>query len=277
MTALSSKLSPVTRLMIVDDDEALRTVLRQQFEAEGLSSIEEAGSVAQAFEVIGPFAPDMVLLDVQLPDGSGFDICRRLRGQGFEKPILMLTGQDAEDDIIEGLEAGANDYIAKPMRMGELLARMKTHLRQHKLSDDARFDIKGLDFVPTTKTISSQATGVKVILTEKETMVLKLLNKNAPNMVSREDMLSDIWGFQKLQKSVGLVKKKEWRIEKQVCQSLMVLSGELEIPPLPFYKYETRLLYMIAFFCSEVLSSPDARELLESRVFGLSCIRKRLY
>ena len=109
----------------------------------------------------------------------------------------MLTGQDSEQDIIMGLEAGANDYIAKPMRMGELLARMKTHLRQHRLSDDASFDINGLDFIPSAKTIASRTTASKVKLTEKETMILKLLNKNAPHMVMREDMLSEIWGFQK--------------------------------------------------------------------------------
>jgi len=95
------------------------------------------------------------------------------------------------------LKAGANDYIAKPMRMGELLARMNTHLRQHKLSDDARFEIQGLDFVPSQKTIASRANGTKIILTEKETMVLKMLNKNAPEAVSREALLSEIWGFQK--------------------------------------------------------------------------------
>jgi len=182
---------------MVDDDEGLRLVLRQQFESDGLADIEEAGRLQDIWPKIDEFQPDIVLLDVQLPDGNGFDICRRLRDHGFEKPILMLTGQDSETDIIQGLKAGANDYIAKPMRMGELLARMKTHLRQHKLSDDARFDICGLDFVPTMKTIASQQTGMKAILTEKETMVLKLLNKNAPATVSREDMLSEIWGFQK--------------------------------------------------------------------------------
>ena len=197
MTASTSKISQTVRLMIVDDDTSLRLVLRQQFEAEGLRIIQEADSLAQAYPMIADFNPDMVLLDVQLPDGSGFDICKTLRAQGFDKPILMLTGQDSEQDIIMGLEAGANDYIAKPMRMGELLERMKTYLRQHKLSDDARFDICGLDFVPTMKTIASQQTGMKAILTEKETMVLKLLNKNAPATVSREDMLSEIWGFQK--------------------------------------------------------------------------------
>lgn len=197
MTASSSKLSPTTRLMIIDDDEMLRMVLHQQFQNEGLTHIFEAGSLSEVFDHIESANPDIILLDVQLPDGSGFDICQKLRHQGFDKPILMLTGQDSEQDIIRGLEAGANDYIAKPMRMGELLARMKTHLRQHKLSDDARFDICGLDFVPTMKTIASQQTGMKAILTEKETMVLKLLNKNAPATVSREDMLSEIWGFQK--------------------------------------------------------------------------------
>lgn len=197
MTASTSKISQTVRLMIVDDDIAFRLVLRQQFEAEGLHIIQEAGSRAQAYPMIAEFNPDIVLLDVQLPDGSGFDICKTLRAQGFDKPILMLTGQDSEQDIIMGLEAGANDYIAKPMRMGELLARMKTHLRQHKLSDDVRFDICGLDFVPAQKTISSRQTNSKIILTEKETMVLKLLNKNAPAIVSREEMLSEIWGFQK--------------------------------------------------------------------------------
>ena len=185
------------RIFMVDDDEGLRLVLRQQFESDGLADIEEAGRLQDIWPKIDEFQPDIVLLDVQLPDGNGFDICRRLRDHGFEKPILMLTGQDSETDIIQGLEAGANDYIAKPMRMGELLARMRTHLRQHKLSDDVRFDICGLDFVPAQKTISSRQTNNKIILTEKETMVLKMLTRQAPQIVSKDDMLADIWGFQK--------------------------------------------------------------------------------
>ena len=193
----SSKLSPTVRLMLIDDDDMVRLVLRQQFEQEGLTAIHEAADAQTALDTIDDFAPDMVLLDVQLPDGNGFDICRKLRNRGFDKPILILTGQDAEDDIVQGLEAGANDYIAKPMRMGELMARMRTHLRQHKLSDDARFQIHGLDFVPSQKTIASRETGAKVVLTEKETMILKMLNKNAPDTVSREVLLSEIWGFQK--------------------------------------------------------------------------------
>ena len=167
MSQSSQQLPQNLRIFMVDDDEGLRLVLRQQFESDGLADIEEAGRLQDIWPKIDEFQPDIILLDVQLPDGNGFDICRRLRTQGFEKPILMLTGQDSETDIIQGLEAGANDYIAKPMRMGELLARMRTHLRQHKLSDDVRFDICGLDFVPAQKTISSRQTNSKIILTQK--------------------------------------------------------------------------------------------------------------
>ena len=182
--------------MIIDDDDALRLVLRQQFESEGIVDIAEAASVGEIWQTLDSFGPDMLLLDVQMPDGNGFDVCQRLRDRGFEKPILMLTGQDSETDIIQGLEAGANDYIAKPMRMGELLARMKTHLRQHKLSDDARFEIGLFDFIPAQKTISLRETGANIILTEKETMILKMLTRKAPEPVNKDELLADIWGFQ---------------------------------------------------------------------------------
>lgn len=197
MTPSSSKISSMTRVMLVDDDDTLRTVLHQQLSAEGILQIEEAGSVAEAHQKIGAFAPDIILLDVQLPDGNGFMICKKLRDAGFDKPILMLTGQDSEDDIIQGLEAGANDYIAKPMRMRELLARMRTHLRQHQQSDEARFDVLGFDFVPATKTIMTKDKAAKVLLTEKETMIMKMLIRRTPDAVSREELLSEIWGFQK--------------------------------------------------------------------------------
>ncbi|MGB1909824.1 MAG: response regulator transcription factor, partial [Candidatus Puniceispirillaceae bacterium] len=127
------------RIMIVDDDDDLRHVLLTQLEREGVAGLEQAETMAAAFDKIEDFAPDILILDVQLPDGNGFHICERLRKQGFEKPIIMLTGQDGEREIIKGLDTGANDYLAKPMRFGELLARIRAQLRQHRASDDARF------------------------------------------------------------------------------------------------------------------------------------------
>ena len=151
---------------MIDDDPFLRATLREQFAAEGFQDVFEAESLIEAFARIDDSNPDLVILDIRLPDGNGIEICRKLRERGFAKPIIMLTGQNAEDDIISSLEAGANDYVIKPMRMGELLARVKSQLWQHKASDTARFSIGGLSFVPANKLLKSPDDARKVILTE---------------------------------------------------------------------------------------------------------------
>ena len=139
------------RIMVVDDDNLLRSVLNEQLELEGVKEINEAATAADAFAQIEISIPDLVLLGVQLPDGNGFEICTRLRQSGFNKPILMLTGQDNQSDIIKGIDAGVNDYISKPMRIGELLARIKALLRQHRASDNVRFTLGQIDFLPANK------------------------------------------------------------------------------------------------------------------------------
>ncbi len=183
------------RIMIVDDDDDLRHVLLTQLEREGVASLEQAETMAAAFDKIDDFAPDILILDVQLPDGNGFHICERLRKQGFEKPIIMLTGQDGEQEIIKGLDTGANDYLAKPMRFGELLARIRAQLRQHRASDDARFSAGGLDFIPADKSLSCSQHQKTVTLTEKETLILKKLFRSWPETVSRASLLSQVWGY----------------------------------------------------------------------------------
>jgi len=184
------------RLLIVDDDAFLRSTLRQQLESEGFTSISEATRVSEVNDVIDEVNPDLVLLDVRLPDGNGIEICRKLRARGFSKPILMLTGQDAEEDIVAGLEAGANDYVVKPMRMGELLARVRSHLWQHKTSDAARFSIAGLSFVPANKLLTAVDDVKRVVLTEKEATILKYLYRAHPAGVPKEELLAEVWGFQ---------------------------------------------------------------------------------
>ena len=111
---------PKGRILVVDDDPFLRATLREQFAAEGFEDVAEAENLVEAFRQIEMFSPDLVLLDIRLPDGNGVEICRKLRDRGFTKPIIMLTGQNAEEDTVASLEAGANDYVIKPMRMGEL-------------------------------------------------------------------------------------------------------------------------------------------------------------
>ena len=155
----SENLLHASRILIVDDDQHLRQILLRQLAQQGVTSLDDADSVERAYEKITIFAPDLLILDVELPDGNGFDICHHLRGEGFEKPIIMLTGKGDEHQVIKGLDRGANDYIAKPMRFGELLARIKAQLRQFKACDDVRFSAQGLDFVPANKTLTAQDTG----------------------------------------------------------------------------------------------------------------------
>jgi len=183
------------RIMVVDDDDDLRHVLLTQFEREGVAALEQAETMEAAFAKIDAFAPDILILDVQLPDGNGFHICSRLRAQGFEKPIIMLTGQDGEKEVIKGLDTGANDYIAKPMRFGELVARIRAQLRQHRASDDARFAARGVDFIPADKSLTCSEQKKTVTLTEKETLILKKLFRVWPETVSRASLLSQVWGY----------------------------------------------------------------------------------
>lgn len=185
-----------SRVLIVDDDDYLREVLISQFRHEGVVTVEEATKASEAFDKVEQFKPDLVLLDIQLPDGNGFDICRKLRDRGFEKLIIMLTGQQEETDIIRGLDTGANDYIAKPMRFGELLARVRAQLRQYKSSDDVRFTTQDVEFQPASKTLTSLDNQRVVVLTEKETMILKKLFRTWPEATSKDLLLSEVWGYQ---------------------------------------------------------------------------------
>jgi DNA-binding response OmpR family regulator len=185
-----------SRLLIIDDDAYLRTTLRQQFALEGFDNVFEVGALADLDSGLKTAKPDLILLDIQLPDGNGVDICQHLRRTGFTKPIVMLTAKGAEDDIVRGLEAGANDYITKPLRMGELLARIRTQLRQFKASDDARFEIGDLSFVPANKMLHKTGSDRMQALTEKEATILKFLYRAFPDDVSKDQILGEVWGFQ---------------------------------------------------------------------------------
>ena len=182
--------------LIVDDDAYLRTSLRQQFVAEGFHNIFDVDSATGLNTALKEANPDLILLDIQMPDGNGVEICKRLRREGFAKPIVMLTAKNTESDIIEGLEAGANDYVTKPLRMGELLARVHTQLRQFKALDDARFEMADLNFVPANKMLHKMECGRMQALTEKETTILKFLYRAFPESVTKDELLTEVWGLQ---------------------------------------------------------------------------------
>ncbi len=184
-------------LLIVDDDAALRSTLAEQLEVDGEFAPAEAGTAAEAEAMLsgdqGRF--DAVLLDIGLPDGDGRDLCAKLRKAGVKVPIIMLTGADAESDVVRGLDAGANDYIAKPFRLNELLARVRAQLRVFDNSEDAVFTIGPYSFRPAAKLLLEVAKNRKVRLTEKEAAILKFLYRSGGKPVGRQVLLNEVWGY----------------------------------------------------------------------------------
>ena len=182
------------RILIVDDDADMRDALVEQlalheeFEAVAAESGTKGVQAAKVGHV------DLVIMDVGLPDVDGREAVRILRKNGFKAPIIMLTGHDTDSDTILGLEAGANDYVAKPFRFAVLLARIRAQLRQHEASEDAVFNIGPYTFRPSSKLLLNSK-GNKVRLTEKETAILRYLYRAGQRPVSREVLLQEVWGY----------------------------------------------------------------------------------
>jgi DNA-binding response OmpR family regulator len=182
------------KILIVDDDADMRDALVEQlalheeFEAVAAENGTKGVQAAKAGHV------DLVIMDVGLPDVDGREAVRILRKNGFKAPIIMLTGHDTDSDTILGLEAGANDYIAKPFRFAVLLARIRAQLRQHEASEDAVFNIGPYTFRPSSKLLVNPK-GNKVRLTEKETAILRYLYRAGQRPVSREVLLQEVWGY----------------------------------------------------------------------------------
>lgn len=187
-------MSGTKKILIVDDDETLRSTLSEQLALHEEFETDEAATGAEGLEKSKSSHVDLVLLDVGLPDFDGREVCRLMRKAGVKCPIIMLTGHDSEADTILGLDAGANDYVAKPFRFGILLARVRAHLRSHEQSEDAVFQIGSYTFKPAMKLLENENEKKKVRLTEKETAILKYLYR-AGGVVSRDVLLHEVWGY----------------------------------------------------------------------------------
>jgi DNA-binding response OmpR family regulator len=181
------------RVLLVDDDDMLRSSLAEQLAQEDGFIPVEAASGAEARERARDGLYEFMILDVGLPDGDGRELCREFRDQGVTCPILLLTAKDSDEDVIIGLEAGANDHIAKPFRFAVLAARIHAHLRSHEQSEDAVYRIGPYTFRPSAKLLLDPK-GKKIRLTEKETNILKHLHRSG-HTVARETLLHEVWGY----------------------------------------------------------------------------------
>ena len=183
------------QVLIVDDETPLLEMLSEQLQLHEEFVPVIATSGAAALELAKTDYFDVIILDVGLPDMDGREVCRLMRRNGVKSPIIMLTGADTDADTILGLDAGANDYITKPFRLGVLLARLRAHMRQHERSDDAVFTIGPYSFQPGAKLLLETETNKKVRLTDKEAAILKYLYRTGGKVVSRDVLLDEVWGY----------------------------------------------------------------------------------
>jgi DNA-binding response OmpR family regulator len=184
-------------ILIIEDDDAFRQILVETISDVGAYVTTEASTAAHATELLSdPDARyDLVLLDLGLPDGDGRTLCHTIRKIGHRMPIIILSGTMDESDVIGGLDAGASDYIMKPIRAAELLARIKAQLRTFEVSEDAVFTIGPYTFRPSQKVLIAPR-GRRIRLTHKETTLLRYFYKHQNRVISRVTLLADVWGLQ---------------------------------------------------------------------------------
>jgi DNA-binding response OmpR family regulator len=231
-------MSSARPILIVEDDDALRQVLADQVSSSGIFSSVEAATLDEASRFLG--APearfDSIILDVNLPDGDGRDFCAKIRRQGHNMPIIMLTGASEENDIVSGLNAGANDYIAKPFRVNELLARLHAQLRLFDTSEDAVFTIGPYTFRPAAKLLLGADKKQRIRLTAKEVDILKFLYRHANRVVSRQVLLDEVWGYN-AGVTTHTLETHVYRLRQKIesdptnCRLLMTAPGGYRLDP----------------------------------------------
>ena len=177
------------QLLIVEDDEGIGANLQRALAAES-GSVAWARTAAEARVLAREQPPDLVLLDLGLPDGDGVDVCRELLARQPSLPIIMLTARDTEIDIVIGLDTGAVDYVTKPFRLAELSARVRAHLRRLHDSDE-RVVIGDLSIDCAAR--RAMLAGSEIELRAKEFDLLTTLALAAGTVVRREDLMNDVW------------------------------------------------------------------------------------
>lgn len=183
-------------ILIVEDDETLSASLAESLEDTSEFTVKTAASIEAAERLLGneDLHFDAIILDIGLPDGDGRDYCARLRRQGHSMPVIMLTGANEETDVVRGLDSGASDYVAKPFRASELLARLRAQMRLFDRSEEAVFPVGPYTFRPAKKLLQDVNTNKRIRLTDKETAVLKFLYRS-DSAVNRQILMHEVWGY----------------------------------------------------------------------------------
>ena len=180
------------RVLLIEDDVTIARLLKEGLEDESYA-VDVANDGSEGYRTAATDDYDVIILDIMLPEMNGYEVCRALRNDGNKTPILMLTARDTERDIVEGLDTGADDYLAKPFSFDVLLARIRALLRRpnEKLEEILQVGDLKLDLSSKKVTRASQ----EINLTAKEYGVLEYLMRNKGKVLSKEQIISHVWDF----------------------------------------------------------------------------------
>jgi len=188
----------MTTVLAIEDDPAILRGLSDNLRFEGYEVITPTDGES-GYRMQAERKPDLILLDLMLPRMSGLEFCRKLRGEGIQTPVLILTARSEESDRVLGLDLGADDYVAKPFSVRELMARVRALLRRSqvgaegtpRLPDELRFGGAEIDF----RSYDARRNGERIEMTRKEFAILRYLASHAGEVVSRDDLLNEVWGY----------------------------------------------------------------------------------
>ena len=184
----------MTTILAIEDDPAILRGLSDNLRFEGYEVIT-ASDGETGYQLQRDRKPDLIVLDLMLPRLGGLEFCRKLRGEGVQTPILMLTARSEEADRVLGLDLGADDYVTKPFSVRELMARVRALLRRAQsrpdLPDDLQFDGVEIDF----RRYEAHRGGKSFEMTRKEFAILRFLASRAGEVVSRDELLNEVWGY----------------------------------------------------------------------------------
>ena len=186
------------RVLIVDDEKAIVDILEFNLQRDGYETLK-AYDGPEGLRMAREENPDLVLLDIMLPGMDGFEVCRTLRAEGNDVPIVMITAREEETDKVFGLENGADDYVTKPFSMRELLARVKANMRRTltpapETESPDIIRMRDLSIDPDRHTVIKN--GKELDLTQREYELVKFLAQNPGKVVSRQELMSEVWQYE---------------------------------------------------------------------------------
>ncbi|WP_408927487.1 response regulator transcription factor [Corynebacterium marquesiae] len=187
------------KILVVDDEQAVRESLRRSLRFNGYEVLT-ANDGLEAVETVRAENPELVILDVMMPNMDGLEVCRTLRSEGWDRPILVLTARDGVSDRVAGLDAGADDYLPKPFALEELLARVRSLVRRASADSiaaeapvESKLSFEDLELDADTREVSRG--GRAISLTRTEFALLQLLMENPHKVLSRSKILEEVWGY----------------------------------------------------------------------------------